>query len=372
MISYSKTIVRIDLAAVRHNYRVLARSGSRLVAVVKADAYGHGLGEVALALEAEGADSFGVGYVHEGERLRQAGCRGRILNLLGPVDKDDMARLAHGDIIPFITHFETLQKLVAQIEKPIDIALKFDTGMSRLGFRPEDVPALLEFFHKNKCLRPVMAASHFAASDEPSFDSVTQKQHALFSDIVSSLRQAGHAVEANISNSAATLGYRESLWDSQRTGIALYGVNPFGGTSKASLGKDIRNTMSAHVPVLHIHTLRKGQGISYGHTHVAKKDCTVAVIGVGYADGYSRGLSNKGFMSACGIRVPVLGRVCMQMTCVDISALPAGQLQVGDRVHILGGHGEEPVHVCELAEWWGTIPYEVLCLIGMGPREFTE
>ncbi|KAB1442778.1 alanine racemase [Pseudodesulfovibrio senegalensis] len=382
MIEYSKIEIQVDLAAVQHNYRELAKAGTRLIAVVKSDAYGHGLAQVFSALEATGADTFAVGYVHEAHQLRESGCRGRIISLLGPVDSDDMTRLAHGDIIPFIGHFDTLRALADRWPAPedagcpgtLDIALKFDTGMSRLGFQRDELPELLDFLRAHPQLRPVMASSHLAASDEPDRDALTAGQQALFFEIVDALRGAGFEVEANLSNSAAIMGHEACRYDTQRAGIALYGGNPFAGTARESLGRNLRPTMAATAPVLHVHTLEKGQGISYGHTYVSDRDRTVAVVGAGYADCYSRGLSNRGFMNAGGVRVPILGRVCMQMTCVDVSAL-AGQgvdLHVGDRVHLLGGDDPGRVDIHELASWWGTITYEALCVLGMNRRVFLK
>lgn len=374
MIEYSKIEVQIDLAAVQHNYRELAKAGSRLIAVVKSDAYGHGLAQVSSALEEIGADTFAVGYVHEAHQLRESGCGGRIVSLLGPVDSGDMARLGKGDVIPFIGHFDTMRALADQCPEPVDIALKFDTGMSRLGFRKEELPELLDFLHAHPRLRPVMASSHLAASDEPERDELTRSQQELFFELVDAVRGAGFAVEANLSNSAAIMGHEACRLDAQRAGIALYGGNPFQGTSREELGEGLRPAMSVTAPVLHVHTLRKGQGISYGHTYVSDSDRTVAVVGAGYADCYSRGLSNRGFMNAGGVRIPILGRVCMQMTCVDVSGL-AGQgvdLHVGDRVHLLGGDGPGRVDIHELAAWWGTITYEALCALGMNRRVFVK
>ncbi len=374
MIEYSKVEVQVDLGAVRHNYREMTKAGTRLIAVVKSDAYGHGAREVAEALEEEGADSFAVGYVHEGHMLRESGCRGRIISLLGPADNDDVSCLSQGNIIPFVGHFDTLHMLAGQSTRPLDIALKFDTGMSRLGFKRADLGNLLDFLHAHPQLRPVMVSSHLASSDEPDQDSLTHSQLAVFNEVVDTVRQAGFSVEANLSNSAAILGHQHCRCDSQRVGITLYGGNPFAGTSRAELGANIRPTMAVTAPVLHVHTLEKGQGISYGHTYVADHPITVAVVGAGYADCYSRGLSNAGFMNAAGVRVPIVGRICMQMACVDVSAL-AGQgvdLHVGDCVHLLGGEGPGRVDIHELASWWGTITYEVLCLLGMNRRVFAQ
>lgn len=370
MIAYSKITARVHLDAIRHNYRLLAAAGGRIIPVVKSDAYGHGLGPVVQALGREGADTFAVGYVHEGVQLRATGCQGRILCLLGPVDDDDFSALTSESLIPCIGHQETLDRLDRRVDSPLNIALKFDTGMSRLGFRPDELPEILDFLKRRPHLRPVMALSHLAVADEPQQAGLTGEQCREFSDIVRALRAAGHALEANLANSAGLLAHEGSRCDSQRTGLALYGGNPFSGTEWAHLGCELRPAMEVSAPVLSVHPLDKGQGISYGHTYVADEDMLVAVVGVGYSEGYSRGLSNRGFMNFKGHRVPIVGRVCMQMTCVDVSSLARHGLavNVGDEVHLLGGPGRGSIQAGELAEWWGTIDYEVFCVLGLNRK----
>lgn len=372
MITYSKVRVGIDLEAVRHNYRLLCKAGGRVIPVVKSDAYGHGLREVADTLASEGADSFAVGYVHEGAYLRRSGCKGRIISLLGPLDRDDFAALDAWNILPFMGHMDTLEILARMAQTPTDIVLKFDTGMSRLGFRLEDLPELVDFLKRHPNLRPVMASSHLACADEPQSAEQTEGQRSVFMRILDGLREAGFSVEASLANSAATLGHARCLCDSQRGGIALYGGNPFGGTDWEHLGRELRPAMEVTAPVLSVHGLDKGQGISYGHTYVADEDALVAVVGAGYADCYSRGLSGRGAMNFKGHRVPVLGRVCMQATCVDITELAKKgvSLNVGDRIHLLGGPGEGRILPEELAGWWGTITYEVFCVLGMNEKRF--
>lgn len=367
MISYSKINVRVRLDAIRHNHRLLARAGENIIPVVKSDAYGHGLAEVSQTLARDGADSFAVGYVHEAVDLLRAGCSGRIISLLGPVDDDDYQALSGGNILPFIGHFHTLRALAEKTGGPLDIALKFDTGMSRLGFKPEQLPELIDFLKLHPRIRPVMLSSHLAVADEPERSHVTGEQHAVFSAVRDGLREAGYDVEANLANSAGTLGHAASLCDSQRVGIALYGGNPFEGTEWQELGRELQPAMEVTAPVLHVHSLHKGQGISYGHTYVADTEKTVAVVGAGYADCYSRTLSNRGAMNFNGKRVPILGRVCMQMTCVDVTGL---NVHVGDEMHLLGGPGKGSIFPAELADWWGTITYEVFCLLGMNRRTY--
>lgn len=370
MISYSKIKVHIDLDALADNYNLLKKFGPEIIPVIKSDAYGHGLGRVAGRLEKEGADKFAVGFVHEAADLRDSGCSGTIISLLGPQDADDHERLKKGDIIPFVGHFDTLRALAASQEKPLDVSIKFDTGMSRLGFTQAQVPELIEFLRANPMINPVMASSHLAVADEPDGSEITGSQIEVFKSAVSALRESGYAVRANLANSAATLEHKDCLCDMQRVGIALYGCNPFAGTSWEKHVEGLRPAMEVTAPVMHVHTLGKGRGISYGHTYVADRDRTVAVVGVGYADCYSRGLSNTGHMNFDGVRVPIVGRVCMQMTCVDVSGVEAAgkSIKVGDEIHLLGGPGQGKITPEELAGWWKTITYEVFCVLGMNRR----
>ncbi|GAB7021912.1 alanine racemase [Salidesulfovibrio brasiliensis] len=372
-ITYSKLLCHIDLDAIRHNYRQMKSMGGNIIAVIKSDAYGHGLIETARALVAEGAETFAVGYVHEAVQLKEAGIPGRIIALLGPVDKDDCEAMIEHDIIGFVGHFETLARLAYHSEgRPVRVSLKFDTGMSRLGFTCEDLPKLKAFLRGRPNVVPVMASSHLAVADEPERVSMTEKQAATFGEIVQDLRASGFRVEANLANSAAIMGHPGCHHDSQRAGIALYGGNPFAGTEWEHLGAELKPAMAVSAPILHVHQLDKGVSISYGHTYTAERDMTVAVVGAGYADCYSRGLSNTGFMNIGGVRCPIVGRVCMQMTAVDISALAEqGALpKTGDDVWLLGGPGEGSILPQDLADWWGTITYEVFCVLGLNRRAF--
>lgn len=372
-ITYSKLLCRVDLDAIRHNYRQMKSKGANVIAVIKSDAYGHGLVETARALEAEGADTFAVGYVHEAVQLKEAGIPGRIIALLGPVDKDDCEAMIEHDIIGFVGHFETLARVAYHAGgRPVRVSLKFDTGMSRLGFTREELPKLKAFLRGRPNVVPVMASSHLAVADEPGRIELTRSQAETFNAIIEDLRASGFRVEANLANSAAIMGHPDCHQDSQRAGIALYGGNPFAGTEWEHLGAELRPAMEVSAPILHVHQLDKGVSISYGHTFTADRDMTVAVVGAGYADCYSRGLSNTGFMNIAGTRCPIVGRVCMQMTAVDISSLAEQGVTVktGDNAWLLGGPGEGKISPQDLADWWGTITYEVFCVLGMNRRTF--
>ncbi|WP_022661268.1 alanine racemase [Paucidesulfovibrio longus] len=374
-ILYNKLRVRVSLDAIRENYRILNSISGNAFAVVKADAYGHGLIRVAEALAEEGADTFAVGTVDEAVFLRKSGCRGRIIALLGPVDDNDYKALVPNRIIPFVGNWEQLARLreaVAGAEKPLEISLKFDTGMARLGFRHSDVPRLLSVLGEEPLLRPVMASSHLATADEPGNWSFVQEQSRIFQAVLDALREGGVPVEGNIANTAGILAHGALHHQGQRAGIGLYGCNPLAGTEHEALGAKLRPAMQVSAPIVEIHPVRAGQSVSYGCTWRARRDSVVAIVAAGYADAYSRGLSNKGGMCLHGERVPVVGRVCMQLTAVDVTALAESgkSAQVGDEAFLLGGEGPGRISPEDLASWWGTITYEVFCLLGLNRREY--
>lgn len=374
-ILYNKLRVRVSLETIRENYRILNTRSGNAFAVIKADAYGHGLVRVAECLAEEGATTFAVGTVEEAVFLRKSGCTGRIIALLGPVDEQDFTALAPNRIIPFVGNWEQLARLheaAAKAKEPLEISLKFDTGMARLGFRLSDVPRLLSVLADEPRIRPVMASSHLATADEPGNWSFVEEQGRIFQAVLDALRQGGVEVEGNLANSAGILAHSALHHQGQRAGIGLYGCNPLIGTEHEALGAGLRPAMQVSTQVVEVHPLRAGQSVSYGCTWRAERDCVVAIVAAGYADAYSRSLSNKGGMCLHGERVPVIGRVCMQLTAVDVTGLAESgkSVQVGDEIFLLGGEGAGRITPEELASWWGTITYEVFCLLGLNRREY--
>lgn len=375
-ILHNKFEVRVKLAAIRSNYRTLAARGGRLIAVIKADAYGHGLTEVAGALLKEGCDTFAVGSVEEGVALRDfltaGGSKARVVSLLGPVDPEDYPLLWEYDIIPFIGSFRQLESLArqaAKVGRALPISVKFDTGMARLGFVEPDLPRLLDRLREAPLLRPVMASSHLATADDPDAVAKVMAQGKRFAEMVGCLRQAGYEVEANLANSAAILAHPALQHQSQRLGIALYGANPFAGTAWEHLGRGLAPAMEVRTKIVSVHALPAGQSISYGGLYTAPRDMRVAIVAAGYADAYSRGLTGRGAqMLIGGRRAQQVGRVCMQLSACDVTDIP--DARPGDWVTLLGGAGPLSISAEELAGWWGTISYEVFCLLGMNRRVY--
>ncbi|NDV20420.1 alanine racemase [Pseudodesulfovibrio sp. JC047] len=372
-ISYNMLRVAIHADRLRANYRLFKKDHDRVIPVIKSDAYGHGVVEVSRMLEQEGVDTFAVGFVREAVTLRTSGCDKRILALLGPVSDEDIHALWDHDILAAISHFDQLKRVaaIANTRGPLPICLKFDTGMRRLGFLPDEVNEVVAVLKKSR-LVPVMATSHLASADEPGREDRVGMQTAGFRAAVDGLTSAGFAVEANLANSAGGMVHEQSRYDSIRLGISLYGGNPFQGTSWESRGDGYRPAMDVSAPVLQVHSLRAGESISYGWTFTAQRDSVVAIVGVGYADNYNRALSNVGQMTIHGRRVPIRGRICMQMTAVDVTDLIGEGKGVapGDRAFLLGGPGTEPIMPEELADWCHTISYEIFCQLGMNRREY--
>jgi len=373
MIDYNKLRVRIHLDNLRHNYRLFAGIHDNVIPVIKSDAYGHGLVEVASALEKDGATTFAVGFVHEAAKLRDSGCDKRILALLGPVTDEDIRLLWSHRILTPISHFAQLRRVLAVSEElgPLEIGLKFDTGMRRLGFLPEEVGEVAALL-KGSGVKPVMATSHLARADEPGREQDVALQARRFRAALDGLAEAGFEVEANLANSAGGMVHDICRLDSMRLGIGLYGCDPLEGRGGETLPGRLMPAMEVSAPVMQVHPLKKGESISYGWTFTAERDSTVAIVGVGYADNYSRALSNRGEMVIHGRRVPIRGRVCMQMTAVDVTDLMGEGKDVlpGDEAWLLGGPGDNPVTPEDLAGWCGTITYEAFCLLGQNRREY--
>jgi alanine racemase len=372
-IAHNYLRTRVRPRAIAENYRLLCRNGGHVIPVIKADAYGHGLIPVARALAEAGADAFAIGSVAEGAALRQTEPTATILSLLGPVlPEDDELVLAH-QLVPFIHDFGQLDRLAAlsaKTARPLAVALKFDTGMARLGFTETDLPRLVARLGAIPNLTVRFAASHLATADMPEDFDFVAEQGRRFDIACQALRQAGYDFEPSLCNSAGILAHARPDWSARRAGVALYGVNPFLGTDREALGRGLVPAMETLTRIVSVHDLPQGRSISYGRTFVADRDMRVAIVAAGYADAYSRGLSNTGFMCLAGHRVPIVGRVCMQLTAVDVSTV--SEVAPGDTIHLLGGQGPGTIAATDLAEWWGTISYEVFCLFGLSEREYVE
>ncbi len=366
--------VHIDLDALRNNFRALRdrlAPGVEIMAMVKADAYGHGLIPCAQALWSAGARAFGVADVAEGMALRRAGVGGRILVLLG-VRETELAEVVTGNLTPVIFDLDMARLLAEQARKSgvtISVHLKVDTGMGRLGIMPEEVALFVETLRTMKGLELAGFFSHFPVADGPD-SSLTHLQGLEFSRI---LQQCGRDQSkpslVHIANSAAMLRYPDTHFDMVRPGISLYGCCPSGRNLFIDPGC-LAPVMSFKTQVLQVKDLPAGHGISYGHTAVTRRPTRLAVLPVGYHDGYSRKLSNRGKVLIHGQSAPVLGRVCMNACMVDVTDV-AG-VRAGDEVVLMGRQGELAISADQVAGWMETISYEVLCLFGGRNRKYYD
>ena len=367
----SSVTVSVHLDRLRHNFQELRRiCGVPVMPVLKADAYGHGVLECARALEKD-APLLGVGTVAEGVSLRTAGIAAPILAMVGLVCSED-ARLAAGNrIMPLVGNCEGLKALNdANIgSEPLPVALKFNTGMSRLGFSLEDVPALVDLLRGLPHIAPEVVVSHLAVADEPEKKVFTDTQISLFANIVAGLRKFFPKMRFSLANSAGGLAYKETRHDFVRGGIALYGCDPLAGTGLGGAFPDLRPVMEVFAPILQIREIAPGETVSYGCTFTARKATRIAVVAAGYAHGFLRALSGKGMLNIKGASVPILGRICMQLCMADISHIP--DARIGDPAYIIGGEGR-PLLAEEQASAAGTISYELFCLLGsINQRRFS-
>lgn len=365
-IARSPIVATIDLTALIHNLNQVRAKLTRpcdVIAVVKADAYGHGAVPVAQALCRAGVQRLGVATVEEGLALRQAGISAPIL-VLGAVMPDQLEELAASRLTTVLHDQDSLQQMAAwakprHVSTPVHI--KIDTGMGRLGFRLEDLPALLEDEAWNGPLQLEGLMAHLADADggNPAF---TNTQLKKFHQAVGAVKARGFEVPLiHIANSAAIIRFPASHWTAVRPGIMLYGYHTLPARVPAP---NLKPVLSLIVPIVHVHQLKKGESVSYNRTFVAKRRSRIAVLPMGYADGYSRALSNRGAVLIDGKRAPVVGRVCMDMTMVDVTNIP--QAAPGMEAVVIGRQGKLEITAADLAAWQKTIPYEVLC--GLGPR----
>jgi len=345
------TQVVIDLSALRHNLQQVrsAAPGSKVMAAIKANGYGHGLVRVAQALQH--ADAFGVASIGEAIQLRQAGIKQPIVLLEGFFQADELPLIAQHDFIIAVHHAAQLEMLErAQLERPVQVWLKVDSGMHRLGFEPTAVPAA---WQRLECCTNVAKVigfmTHLANADNRE-DSATEAQLELFRQVT-----AGLPGQRSIANSAAVLGWPQSHSEWVRPGIMLYGISPFLSGDGREHG--LRPVMTLRSELIAVNRLKRGDAVGYGGTFVCPEDMPVGVVAAGYGDGYPRHAPAGTPVLVNGRRVPLVGRVSMDMITVDLCSQP--DAKPGDPV-VLWGEG---LPVEEIAAHAGTIAYELVCRV---------
>ncbi len=349
----------VDLRAIAHNVREVRRvigDTKRLMAVVKADGYGHGALEVSLVALKNGADALGVSSPEEGQALREAGIQAPIF-VLGLFEPGEEGRIVEGQLTQTVTSIDELRALdraAARGRKIIPVHLKVETGMGRIGVPPDEAPAFVRRVFEYKNIRLAGIYSHFANANHRGKD-FTRHQLLLFNQMISRLANEGIQVSLkHIANSAAVLSFPDSYLDMVRPGIMIYGLYPTEGIGPSV---ELKPAMSLRTRIAFLKELPSGFPVSYGGTFITQRPTRVATIPVGYADGYNRLLSNRAELVIRGKKVPQIGTVCMDMLMADVTAL--GDVQVGDEVTLFG----EGLPVEELAGTMGTINYEVICAI---------
>ncbi|MBE9537063.1 MAG: alanine racemase [Proteobacteria bacterium] len=355
------TSCEIDLSALRSNYKQVKEEtakGCRILAVVKADAYGHGAVQVSKELESMGVDYLGVAILEEALELREAGIKSPMMILSGLFEGQEGAAFDY-DLTPVVYTLESAERFNLEAikrKKCCSIHIKVDTGMGRLGVRADKAVSLLTKVAKMEWIDIEGLATHFSSADEPQKNS-TIKQIRLFTSIVEEAEKLGLDIPLkHAANSAGTFHFPQGHFNMVRPGISLYGVSP--SCSMKNKG-GLKPVMSLKTKVMEIKKLERGETVSYGETYTAKQESTIAVIPVGYADGYRRELSNTAEVVIRGKRAKVAGRICMDMTMIDVTGIDG--VKKGDDVYLMGGSYDNAVTACEIADIAGTIAYEVLC-----------
>ncbi len=361
------TIAEIDLDALRFNLnqlRGMSDGKADILAVVKANAYGHGAVEVAKELENAGAGIFGVATTEEGIELRRSGLSSPILVLAGTYP-EEFEKVIENKLSPVVFDLEIARALDAQGKKAgrqIPVHLKVDTGMNRLGIPWREWEPALQVLQSLRNLRVEGLMSHFsvAESERPDDLSFTEEQRQRFQACVDSARRMGMQPRyIHLANSAASARLEPARFNLVRTGLLLYGLHPAPALqSRVSLRPVLRWKTS----ILSLKRVPAGDPVSYGRTYSCRKESLIATLPVGYADGYNRRLSNRGEVLVRGKRAKIAGIICMDLSMVDVSEISG--VQVKDEVILLGKQGSEEIGAAEIAGWLETIPYEVLCAIG--------
>ena len=375
MKNHKRVCAVINLDNIKHNIRVLKEhigNDTPIMAVIKANGYGHGSIEVASALEAiDYIYGFAVATIEEAVAIRALGIKKPIL-ILGFVFEDDYEKIVRYDIRPCVVSLDMARKLSACASlqnKTVKIHIKIDTGMHRIGFECNE--ASIEEIKEIADLPNIRLEgmfTHFSKAYEENKD-FTKVQFDAFNSMKDRLIENNIRFDVyHCANSAAILDLKEYKLDLVRSGITTYGLWPSEFVDKSL---DLRPAMSLYSHVSFVKNLKKGQPISYGGTYITHRDSVIATVPVGYADGYARSLSNKGYVIIHGKKAPIVGRICMDQFMIDVSDIPDTKL--GDEVVLIGKMGDESITMEELGELSGRFNYEFVCDLGERiPRVYIE
>ena len=358
------TVAIVHLDNLRHNMKQLMAKlpkGKEMLAVVKANAYGHGSVMVTRALEACGVKRFGVATYTEGMELRQAGIRQEIHvmdGIMAPISDYQSNRLY--PVVYEIEHLKALSEYLNYEQREFSASLKFDTGMGRLGFTPAQVDEVVSILKQTPHLRIVSVMTHLAKADDD--EEFTQRQFTMFRKLKDILTERGLTKTFyNICNSAAIIDETFEEFDWVRPGIAMYGCYPH---SRQREKIELKPVLELKTKIFSLKKFQPNSSIGYGGTFITDRESTIAFLPIGYADGYPRLASNRGYGIIRGLKAPVVGRVSMDLMAIDVTDIK--DVALYDDVILIGQEGSEQVKAEDVAGWAETISYEVLC--GLSPR----
>jgi alanine racemase len=356
--------LEVDLDAIAFNVRNIKKKlgqGVELMVIVKADGYGHGAYPVACVALENGADSLGVAILEEGVELREKGVKAPIANLY-PEPHQRAKKIVEYDLEQVVTDLKLVKNLSQEAlkqNKSCNIYIEIDTGLGRYGVLPEDTRMLAKKIKSLPNIRLKGVLSQFSTADAKKKD-FAYKQLRVFKNTLDDLKaHSNHIPITSIANSGAVLDIPASYFNHVRVGHLLYGLYPSSETSESI---QVKPAMSLKSRVLFIKEAEKGTPISYGKTYITKKKTKIATIPLGYADGYSRLLSNKGEVLIRGKRAKVVGRVCMDAFMVDVTHIP--NVKLGDEVVVMGKQGKDQITAHDLGRWTNTFGYEIMTRMG--------
>ncbi|HBF42779.1 MAG TPA: alanine racemase [Desulfobacteraceae bacterium] len=365
MINSRSSNLTIDLSALVHNLsqiRLLTGQDTKIMGIVKSDAYGHGLVSVSKTLEKNNIDCLGVAHLHEALKLRKNGIKLPIMILCGINTRDECYEVVKNKLSPFL--FEPIViKILSQESmrqgKKTHIYLKIDTGMGRLGIPHDETGSFIESIMPLKGLCLEGLSSHLSSADEPS-GNFTETQIRHFEKAIEVGRSMGLRLHFNnLANSAGIMAYRKARFNMVRPGIMLYGGLPSPGFRTSV---PLRPVMHFKGQVLQVRDLPGNTPLSYGRTYYTKGPRKTAILSAGYGDGLPRNMSNKGKVLIKGKRVPIVGTICMNITICDITGLKG--VKSGDESTFLGSQGKETITGDDIGRWADTISYDIFCSIG--------
>jgi alanine racemase len=358
------TIAEIDLGALRANFHALraVTSHHELMVVVKADAYGHGAVTVARCLGDEGCRHFGVATLDEARELRNSGVHGRVYLQAG-FFAEQVAEIVALDVTPFVFDaamiglLDSAARAASRSDFPIHV--KIDSGATRLGVMPAEIPTLIENVRRASAVRLEGVCTLLANAGDPQ-SPITDAQLKVFHAAIDTMTGAGMRPSVlHVANSAALVLRSDSHFNLVRPGLAIYGLPPVAAVRERV---ELRPVMTLKTRLMQIKRAPAGSGVGYGHTFIAPRESLIGVLPVGYADGYRRGLQHGGEVIVREMRAPVVGAVSMDLTTIDLTDLPG--TAVGDEVILWGGSGDNAISVNDVARLAQTISYEMLCTVG--------